>query len=326
MSKTIIKWKLMLTIIGIGEMNDEHPRRLATLAIFVLLAALLVSCGSKGEKQREASSGSPVKVISPSVRTMIDNIELSGNTVFLKREDVRAPFQGYIRQTFKNIGDNVRAGDVLLLLQTKEAHAMGGTVRDSTANSRSVPVKAQSNGVLTHLFFHSGDYVSDGDQIAVVVDPRSLTVQLEVPFQASAQVPFGSGCTVLLPDGRTITGTVSHILPSVDPSSQTQTYLINCGEIGYLPENLNLSVQIPVKTVPNAVVVPKACVLSNETLDQFWVMKIVSDSTAERVDITKGIENDSLVQILNPLLTRNDKIISQGGYGLPDTASVTIEP
>jgi hypothetical protein len=69
---------------------------------------------------------------------------------------------------------------------------------------------------------------------------------------------------------------------------------------------------------------PKSAVMSNETQDRFWIMKLIDDSTAVRFDIRKGIENDSLVQIVRPRLDPNDRIVSEGAYGLPDTARVTL--
>jgi hypothetical protein len=64
--------------------------------------------------------------------------------------------------------------------------------------------------------------------------------------------------------------------------------------------------------------------MTNETLDQYWVMKLDNDTTAVRVNVSKGIENDSLVQIITPRLHPTDRVISEGGFGLPDTVSVVV--
>jgi hypothetical protein len=53
-------------------------------------------------------------------------------------------------------------------------------------------------------------------------------------------------------------------------------------------------------------------------------MKLVNDTTAIRIDVNRGIETDSLFQILSPKLNLSDMIISSGSYGLPDTAKVEI--
>ncbi len=70
---------------------------------------------------------------------------------------------------------------------------------------------------------------------------------------------------------------------------------------------------------------PKSAVITNVTQDSFWTMKLINDSTAVRSNFLKGIEKDSLVQVINSNLTPNDRVISEGSYGLPDTAKVEIK-
>ena len=91
-----------------------------------------------------------------------------------------------------------------------------------------------------------------------------------------------------------------------------------------LPENLNVNARLPLRTIKDALVLPVGSIQSNETQDTFWIMKLVNDSTAVRIDINKGIEMDSLVQIKSPEFDVTDYIISDGAYGLPDTAKVLI--
>ncbi len=74
----------------------------------------------------------------------------------------------------------------------------------------------------------------------------------------------------------------------------------------------------------DVIALPKTAVMTNETMDQFWVMKLIDDQTAVRVDITKGAENDSLVQIKAPKLSLDNRIVLQGAFGMPDTAKVLI--
>ncbi len=71
-------------------------------------------------------------------------------------------------------------------------------------------------------------------------------------------------------------------------------------------------------------VVPKKAVLGNETQTEFWVMKLINDSTAIKVDVSKGFENNDEIEITKPEFLPTDRIILTGNYGLPDTARITI--
>ncbi len=72
-------------------------------------------------------------------------------------------------------------------------------------------------------------------------------------------------------------------------------------------------------------ILDKKAVLSDETLNTFWVMKLINDSTAVKVPIQKGIETNDNVEILSPKFSVQDKILLSGNYGLPDTALVIVQ-
>jgi hypothetical protein len=74
-----------------------------------------------------------------------------------------------------------------------------------------------------------------------------------------------------------------------------------------------------------ATLLPKSAVLANETETEFWVMKLINDTIAIKVPITKGFENSEEVEIISPEFLQTDRIIFTGNYGLPDTARVKIK-
>jgi hypothetical protein len=48
------------------------------------------------------------------------------------------------------------------------------------------------------------------------------------------------------------------------------------------------------------------------------------DSAAIKVIIEVGIKNNKMVEILSPVFNTNDRILSDGNYGIADTALVKI--
>jgi hypothetical protein len=53
-------------------------------------------------------------------------------------------------------------------------------------------------------------------------------------------------------------------------------------------------------------------------------MKLINDSTAIKISVSKGFENNDEVEITEPVFEISDRILLTGNYGLPDTARVTI--
>lgn len=295
------------------------------LILFVL--PLIVSCSGDPKATSADSAGTPVKVALPSTASMTDYMSFNANTVFMKKEIVRSTFQGFIQKVYKNIGDNVNAGDVVFQIITKEAYATD-SLRVKLSDevfSGVVNIKSKTSGILTELNYNVGDFVSDGEQLAVISNPHSLAVLLNVPYQHISKIKLKSSCILIFPNGKQMNGVISKSLPSVDPVSQTQTFLIDFGDGKEIPANLNLEVKIPVNVIKDAVVLPKSAIQTDETLTEFWIMKLLNDTTAIKTAIIKGIENDSLVQIINPKLSLSEKVIVDGAYGLPDTAKVVIK-
>jgi hypothetical protein len=290
-----------------------------------ILSLLIGSCGSqKSNDNTQEIKAYEVVVGSPVKQKMTDYLNLNANTIYLKQEIIRATFNGYIEKVFKSIGDRINPGDVLFLIRTKESAAIDSLNINfgSSKFSGLVKITAKSSGIITELNHHVGDYVTEAEQLVLAVDPQSLRIMLNVPYQYSEKIKINSSYSLRLPDGNSSEAIVVRRMPSIDPVNQTETYLMELTGNKFVPSNLNVIVKIPLNTVNDALALPKSAVLTNETQSQFWVMKLFNDNTAIKVIIQKGIENDSLVQITVPKFDVADKFVIDGGYGLPDTSSI----
>jgi hypothetical protein len=78
------------------------------------------------------------------------------------------------------------------------------------------------------------------------------------------------------------------------------------------------------ESVKAAASLPKSCILTDETMQNFWVMKLINDSIAVKVPITTGISEEQYVQITRPVFNVSDLFLTSGNYGLRDTAYVKV--
>ncbi len=306
--------------------SKTYFKKILIVFVIIIIPAIMNSCSSGEGDSNVVNSGTPVTVTHPRLMDMDDFLELNGNTVFLSKEIIRSTFDGFVEKVYKNIGDEVTPGEILFQVRTKES-ASNDSLKLKLGNELfqgSIYIKANSSGVLSELDYHTGDFVTAGEQIAIVSNPSSLRIKLNVPYEDVLKVKIGGNCEINLPDGISIPGIIEKNVPAVDPITQTQIFFIKLNEYRAIPENLNLMVKIPYKHFTNTTVLPKSSLVTNVTEDSFWVMKLINDSTAIRVNIQKGIENDSVAQILSPKLNKTDRIILTGSYGLSDTAKVEI--
>jgi multidrug efflux pump subunit AcrA (membrane-fusion protein) len=307
--------------------SEMSRRRSIIIYIAIITSIVMYSCvnenNNSGEKK---NAGTPVTITHPYKTSVSDYIELNGNTTFLTKEILRATFQGFIEKVYKNIGDRVERGDDIFQIKTMESAAADSlnVLLGNKEFKGSVILKAQSDGVLTQLDYHQGDFISSGEQLGIIANPSSLRIDVNVPFEDISDVSIGRRCEVYLPGGKKLEGEIDSNIPSVDSAAQTQTYYIKLIQYKPLPENLNVTVKIPFNETKDALVLPNAAILANVTQDSFWVMKVINDTTAIRTDVEKGIANDSVTQVVNSRLKAGDRIVLNGAYGLPDTAKIEL--
>lgn len=298
-------------------------------ALFVCL--LLSACKSASDDDAEETPKevrTPVTVTTISYEPLQDSIVLNATSAFLQQNFVKSNLIGYIQKANIKYGDRVHRGEVLFVLKTKEAKAIGNAVNqlDSNFNFSGVNlIRADASGYVVQINHQAGDYVQDGEQLAVINDSKSFVFVMNVPYQYKQYVAVGKRVQVTLPDGEQLLGTVKPSLPVVDSVSQTQQVALYVNSPNPIPVNLVAKVKIIKVSKPSAPTLDKKAVLSDEALNTFWVMKMINDSTAVKVPVKTGIESGDKIEILSPEFSPKDTILLTGNYGLSDTAFVKIQ-
>ncbi|MBD2767734.1 HlyD family efflux transporter periplasmic adaptor subunit [Hymenobacter sp. BT664] len=307
--------------------------------IFLIVLPLLSSCGSKGSAAGEGAGATNEEepVVKPralvtigTIRTdtLTDVLHLSAVSAFPAKDALRATTTGYVLPPSPVVGQRVRAGQTVFTIQTKESrvlHLDQLTGDPRLKFSGIIQIKSARNGVLATVDKLAGDYVQDGEQLGLTYDKSRFGFVLDVPATQLRYVHSGQSCRIRLPDGRVLRGRVAEMLATADVSIQTQRYTIRpIGAIPDLPENLAVQVEIE-RTAPHlASTLPRGAVLTDETQSQFWVMRLLNDSTAVKVPVTVGTQEPDRVEIKTPRFSAQDQILLSGNFGLDDTAAVKV--
>jgi multidrug efflux pump subunit AcrA (membrane-fusion protein) len=306
------------------------PLRIRSIYFIIGIALTLFSCKGKPDKADDAAdvkAQTPVSVTSVNDSSMVEYIDLNATSAFLQKSYVKANAIGYLQKANAQLGHFVNKGEVLFTIKTKEAQSIGNSINilDTTFKfSGENKIKANQRGYITQLSHQQGDYVQDGDQLAIISDRASFVFLMQLPYELRAFVKEGQNVQLTLPDGSKLAGTATSFMPTVDTVSQTQSIVIKTNSSKQIPENLVAKARIVKSAKSNTTSLPKSAILSNETQTEFWVMKLINATTAIKVPIKKGIEAGDRVEILSPKFTGEDKIVVTGNYGLADTAKVKI--
>ena len=296
------------------------------LFVFIMTSAI-TSCKKKPQAVSEKKA--PINVVAVEVQQndVKEYLTFNGVTQYQKKENIRSNVTGYISWMKYKIGDKINSGEAFASVRTKEQDALKEAVKiDSTLGKFISPITIRSNatGVITTLNITTNDYVAEGDILATVVQPKSLVVKVNVPYEYEDFVQVGSLCEIVFQNEKSITAKITGKLPTIDPVAQSQTFIIALPDVE-LPENLNVQVKTIFKEDKTALTIPKTALQTNELLTDFWVMKVIQDSLAVKQKVVPLLRNDSLVQIQSNGLKLNDSVITEGAYQMQDSTIVSIK-
>ena len=307
-------------------------KRYFVKSVFQLFVCLLLfsSCKTKDttDSEQPAEVRVPVTVTSVSFEPLQQYIDLNATSTFLQQNFVKSNLNGYIQKANVKFGDYVHRGQVLFVLKTKEAEAIGNSVNKLGSGftfSGVSTVHADASGYVVLINHQAGDYVQDGEQLAVINDSRSFVFVMNVPYEYKQYISTGKQVQLTLPDGEKFWATVKPSLPMMDSASQTQAVSLSVNAPHPIPMNLVAKVRLIKESKTAAQTLDKKAVLSDETQKDFWVMKMINDSTAIKVPVKTGMESGDKVEIISPEFQPKDKILLTGNYGLNDTVTVIVQ-
>lgn len=296
------------------------------LIMFSTLILLIGGCVSRQPAQEgEVVVKSDVKICPPTIRTVNRLVNYQGVTRYMQTNDIRSQVTGIIIRINCAVADHISINQVLFVVQPQEAAALQKSKFSSQILAGfSDTVYAHLSGQIKSLNVQVGDFIQIGDILANCIRSNSLRIIAYIPLEQVTAIEKLKQCTLILPDGTSVDGIVTGKLPAAETQNQTQAYIIEPKKNIALSENVNLSVQFTAEQLQNAVFVPESAILGNEEQTRFWIMKLMNDSTCIKVPVEKGLKTDSLVQLIGSGLTISDLVVSEGAYGLPDSARVQV--
>ena len=290
------------------------------------------ACGRQPSSDAAGDSPLPSKTLvyttSVTIRDIRQEERFPAATFYPESNKLAAPISGYILFSPQEAGERVSGGQTLFTLETKEHRAINanpGLSTSSLAQMGVVSVGAPADGVILTLDQLQGDFVSEGSTLCTIARNNKIGFRLSVPFEFGNFVKTGAGCIVELPDKGRLPARVAENLNTTTITSQTLSFLVKPLKPVVLPEGLNVMIIVPTERANRATVLPKSAILTNETMDEFWVMQLINDSTAVKVPVTLGLTAGDSVQVKTHAFSTSDRILTEGNYALGDTALVKIK-
>ena len=322
---------------------------LRTPLAIAAISTLLVGCRSNnGENETAKKPRATVAVAIAATGSIDATVTSTGSFEMLLDERIKSTISGKVRDVFVLEGDVVRKGQKLVSILSQESNAAidGAAQMVARANTDSArdhaeralrlaehsaafaTINAPFSGAITHRYVTEGELVAQGADLVEIVDPRSKYFVANIPLSDISSVKPGQTAVVILSnlEASPIQGIVRAINPSTDPSSQSVQVRISLTDIpAMVTRGVFGHVRITVGRHQGVVVIPQAAMYHDDELGRYQVWRIQGDTVALITPVMVGLMDSSRAEVLSGIST-GDAVATAGGYGLPDSTAVTVEP
>lgn len=197
-----------------------------------------------------------------------------------------------------------------------EAHRaqVAASAANVSADGRSVIVRSPITGRVTAEAAALGTFVQPETELFRIADPRLIQVEASIAPADAQRISAGDLAVVELRDGRTVTGKVRSITPTLDGETRSATALIEVSDTELQP-GLSLMVRIKPRRAEatNVIVLPEEAIQTVEGRDVVFVrtatgfqtrMVTVGQRSAGRAEILSGIQSGDTVAVRQAFLLK----------------------
>jgi len=203
--------------------------------------------------------------------------------------------------------------------------AARGKYRGATAQLSYSEIRSPIDGVVTDRPQYAGELATANQPLLTVMDTSQLIAKAHVAQSEAAHLKVGSkaGLRVTGVDGL-LDGVVTLVSPALDSGSTTiEVWVQGKKPDPAIKPGMTIQLSITGRSDQDALVVPASAVFKNDE-GADYVAVAGADDHAQLKTVQTGIRNSDFVQITRGV-KEGERVITSGGYGLPDKTPIKIE-
>ena len=182
------------------------------------------------------------------------------------------------------------------------------------------------DGVVTDLSLYAGETAPSGAPVVTVMDLSQVIARTHISQAEAAELRVGGSANVIGPGGAPLPGRVTQISPALDATNTTVEVWVEAdNRDGKLRPGTSVRVDMIARTVPNALVIPQAAVLTSASGSTFAIV-IDKDNAPHLRKIMVGIRDSGKAQVTDGL-ENGQRVATTGAFELfklePDVLSKT---
>jgi RND family efflux transporter MFP subunit len=156
---------------------------------------------------------------------------------------------------------------------------------------------------------------ASGQALVTVMDTSQVIARAHVSQSEAAELKVGNEANLIGAGGRQIAGKVTLISPALDANNMTVEVWVQAANAdGALRPGVSIKVEMIARTVPDALVIPQAAVLTSPSGATF-AMVIDKDNKPHRRKISVGVRDAGLAQVTDGLES-GQRVATTGAFEL----------
>lgn len=321
----------------------------ASIAAVVIALSVGGCRASAALDEADSAQSAPPVVMAVSaakvkIASMRSEVRLLGTTVALHHHTLRAPAAGRLVGFELESGDRVHRGQVVAHIVSREVEAASqglaiarqldpseapslGRAVHRYSGGAGVAVVAPADAIVAQRNVSSGQLVADMDQLADLIDPRTVYVEAAVPIDQLRRLRPGMDAAVssLIQPGEKFPARVAEFAPAFSAGSATYPLRLEfVGDQRISVAGAPVEVRVTTADVPDAIVIPVTALYQEASNGSFYVFVAGADAIAHRVAVTLGIREGAQVQVIAGVKP-GQFVITSGGYALSEGLRVKAE-
>ncbi len=274
--------------------------KMAWLAI-LLAAFFAVALNATSRKAPASNIGSVIR------GDLIQRVTIAGSVNPNRKTIISAPYSGYVRKLFVQIGDQVRAGDPIVSI----AQSLRGSAEDI------FPLRAPFSGTVVQVLKTEGEYVDqqsaqgNGNALVRIDDLTKLFIEANSPEIEVGKLKLGQEAVIKASAvlERSYKGKIQHISLAAkeqkdwDKSRVEFPVLI---EITDKDQQIKPGMSVIIDVITNKIT--NALILRHEFIQKKGEKYFVITENGGRKDIEVGLQNEEAFEIKSGV-AENEKIL-----------------
>ncbi len=208
-------------------------------------------------------------------------------------------FPGLVREVRKSLGDNVKKGEVMAIIESNESLT-------------EYEVKSMIDGTVIEMHLTQGEMINDAEHGFQVADLSKVWVNLDIYQKDLPYIRLGQEVSISYDPGQPeLKGRISYINPVMDEHTRTATArIILDNRDGILKPGMFVTGKVVTEEIPISVLLPKTAVILVDGVESVFV---VGDEGIYPVPVKTGKTSRDSLEVISGILPRM-KYVSKGGF------------